>query len=334
MSSVPKITFEDAVREKIPARIAVFGPSGSGKTYTALSIAQSLAGDGILAVIDTEHGRSRLYADVFPHKQYQLLPPHHPDHYIAAMHTCAEIGVTAVVMDSITHEWDGDGGVKDIVDNAKGRFGNNTHAAWSVGTPLHNKFVESILAAPFHVVATMRSKVEWVLEEGTNGKKTPRKVGLGPVQRDGIEYEFDICMLMDMDHAGTIVKTHAGDLFPQGMIVPEPGKEFAEALNEWLGGGADPKRPAAVKTAKAKVEESQREAAPENVMDQLVEAIEQLQKDFGDQGGEPWAERVNTRCVETFGHPLTELTATEADRILRSLEAAREQLTEKTAATA
>lgn len=332
MSSVPKIVFEDAVREKIPARVAVFGPSGSGKTYTALAIAQELAGDGPLAVIDTEHGRSRLYADVFPHKQYRLLPPHHPDHYIAAMNTCAEMGVTAVVMDSITHEWDGDGGVKDIVDHAKGRFGNNTHAAWSVGTPLHNKFVESILAAPFHVVATMRSKVEWVLEENERGKKEPRKVGLGPVQRDGIEFEFDLCMLMDMENNGTIVKTHAGELFPQGMIVPKPGKEFAEALNDWLGGGADPKRPAAVTTAKAKIAESEREIATEATMDSLVETIEQMQADFGDQDGTPWMERVNTRCVEAFGHPLNELSEAEADRMIRSLTAAREQLSEKTPA--
>lgn len=332
--SVPKIVFEDAVREKIPARVAIFGPSGSGKTYTALSIAQSLAGDEPLAVIDTEHGRSRLYADVFPHKQYRLLPPHHPEHYIAALHTCAEMGVKAVVLDSITHEWDGDGGVKDIVDAAKGRFGNNTHAAWSVGTPLHNKFVEAILAAPMHVVVTMRSKVEWVLEEDQRGKKQPRKVGLGPVQRDGIEFEFDICMLMDMENSGTIVKTHAGELFPQGMIVPKPGKEFAEALADWLGGGADPARPAAIATATAKVEEANREVADEATMDALVETVEKMQADFGDQEGIAWAERVNTRCIETFGHPITELTENEADRMLRSLEAAREQIAKTAAATA
>lgn len=235
-----EIVFAPAVRERIKARVLVFGPSGSGKSYTSLLLASHLAGDEPFGVIDSEDGRARLYADDFNFSQYEMAPPYHPQHYINAIARAEEAGIKVLVIDSITPEWDGTGGVKEIVDEAKGRFGGNQHSAWSVGTPLHNKFIEAILRSKCHIICTARSKTEWMVEEDERGKKKYIKVGLAPTQRDTIEYEFDLCLLMDMENNGMVSKSHAGKIWPPGSIIEKPGADLAAQLKKWLGEGAEP----------------------------------------------------------------------------------------------
>jgi hypothetical protein len=111
----------------------------------------------------------------------------------------------------------------------------NSFAAWKEVTPLHNALIDRIISAPVHILASMRSKTEWIIDrDERTGKTAPRKVGLAPVMRDGIEYEFDVCGDMDQENTLVITKSRCPKL--AGGVFPKPGKELADLLKEWLGG--------------------------------------------------------------------------------------------------
>lgn len=228
--------FKKASKSQAKLRLALFGASGSGKTYSALSIATHLA-PGRVAVIDTEHGSASKYADRFSFDTLELTE-FSPKHYIEGMKAAAESGdYDVLVIDSLSHAWSGAGGVLEMVDKAAKRSqSNNTYTAWRDATPEHNRLVEAMLACPLHLIVTMRSKTEYVLEQNDKGKMTPKKVGLAPVQRDGLEYEFDIVGEMNMENELIISKTRIPKL--KGGVYAEPGKEFADLLDGWLKDGA------------------------------------------------------------------------------------------------
>lgn len=223
--------FKRATKSQAKLRMALMGPSGSGKTFTALSVAQAL---GSVAVIDTEHGSASKYGDRFTFDVLELTD-YHPQQYIDAIRAAGEAGsYDVLVIDSLSHAWSGSGGVLEIVDQAaKKSDSKNTFAAWRDATPLHNQLVEALLAAPLHLIVTMRSKTEYVLERDERGKMTPRKVGLAPIQRVGMEYEFDVIGEMDMQNMLTVGKTRIPKL-PTGKVIPEPGANLGETLKAWL----------------------------------------------------------------------------------------------------
>jgi hypothetical protein len=217
--------FKRATKSQAKLRMAIMGPSGSGKTYTALTVATSL---GSVAVIDTEHGSASKYGDQFTFDVLELTD-YHPNHYIDAIQAAGEAGYDALVIDSLSHAWNGSGGVLEIVDKAAKRSDSkNTFAAWRDATPLHNQLVEALLAVPLHLIVTMRSKTEYVLERDERGKMTPRKVGLAPVQREGMEYEFDVVAEMDMQNTLMVTKTRIPKL--TGKVIPYPGAALGETL--------------------------------------------------------------------------------------------------------
>jgi len=263
------IAFKPAHRIQAKARIALFGPSSSGKTLAGLRIAIKLQdmldpSKGI-AAIDTEHERINLYAeeDEFLDtdgqtriRSYALKAPYSPDHYIAALEVAERAGAQVMFIDSISHEWFGKGGIQQIVDEAAARqTGGNKWAGWSVGTPAHNSFIEALMASSMHIVCTMRSKTEWMQVGGQ-----PKKVGLGPVQREGTEYEFDAVVKLDLDHTGIVEVSRALHHFPPGTALQadQTGAFFAEKVWGWLSAGAP--REAAQKTEEAKQAEEQQTA--------------------------------------------------------------------------
>jgi hypothetical protein len=130
----------------------------------------------------------------------------------------------------------GKDGELDKVDRAAQRMQNpNSFAAWKQVTPLHNALIGKMIGAPLHILASMRAKTEWILDrDERTGKTVPRKVGLAPVMRDGIEYEFDVCGDMDQENTLIITKTRCPKL--AGGVFPKPGRELADLLKEWLGG--------------------------------------------------------------------------------------------------
>lgn len=231
--------FQRAVRQQRKARIGIIGPSGSGKTYTALQIATGLAGpNGRIAVIDTENYSSSLYADQFDFDVLNL-ETFSPQTYTAAIRAAEAAGYDVLIIDSLSHAWSGKEGALEQVDKAAARSrSGNTFAAWREVTPMHNEMVDTIVRAKLHVIATMRAKTEYIIEQVQRNGRTvhePRKIGLAPVQRDGMEYEFDIVADMDWDHRFIISKSRAS--FLADAVIDKPGPELGEQIREWLDTG-------------------------------------------------------------------------------------------------
>ncbi len=230
--------FRKAERRQAKLRLALCGPSGSGKTYSALLIAQGLAPEGPIAVIDTERGSGELYADLTAYDVAALTPPYSPARYIERIQAAEQAGYAVLIIDSLTHAWVGEGGVLELHDKATAaQRGGNSFAAWREVTPKHNQLVDTILAAQLHVIVTLRTKTAYELVE-ENGRKKPLKVGLAPVQREGIEYEFTTVLDLAVDgHVATATKDRTR-LFDGSHFVPSAAT--GAALRTWLELGSDP----------------------------------------------------------------------------------------------
>ncbi len=231
--------FTPATRKQLKLRMALDGPSGSGKTFTALRFAFGLAGEsGKVAVLDTEHKAAAKYEglspDGIPWKFDTCeLESFAPSTYSAVIKEAGRQGYDVLVIDSLSHAWEGVGGALDLVD----RKGGNKFTAWKDVTPLHRDMIEAILASPCHVIVTMRSKMEYVLEENEKGKQVPRKVGMAPIQRAGTEYEFDVVADLDHTHTLTVSKTRCPALDEARAV--KPTAAFIEPLKAWLGEGVE-----------------------------------------------------------------------------------------------
>jgi nucleoside-triphosphatase THEP1 len=224
--------FKTAVKSKARLRLGMMGPAGSGKTYTALAVAKGLAAGGRVAVIDTEHGSASKYADIFQFDVVELTS-YEPAKYVEALQAAAAAGYDVVIVDSLSHAWNGTGGVLELVDRAAARSKSaNTFGAWRDVTPEHNKLVEAILSCRCHVIATLRSKTEYVQERDASGRTVIRKVGLAPVQRDGLEYEFDLLAEITHEHAMCVTKSRIPQL--DGAVITRAGAETGTTLRQWL----------------------------------------------------------------------------------------------------
>ena len=238
--------FEKVTRKKAKLRLALTGVSGAGKTLGALYIAYGITGDwSKIALIDTEHERARFYADRSDLGTGSFLyapftPPYSPERYKQFVQEGAEaVGTDGVVIvDSLSHAWNNEGGVLDIKDRIAGQQGKNSYTAWNEAGKYQNDLINTILAVDCHTIVTMRSKMEYAMQENERGKMTPVKIGLAPVQRDDTEYEFDIVLDVARNHIATASKdTTFLDKFGQ-TITPELGKQLAD----WLNTGTEPVR--------------------------------------------------------------------------------------------
>lgn len=230
--------FRKAERKQAKLRLALCGPSGSGKTYSALLIAQGLAPGGKVALIDTERGSGELYADLTEYDVAPLEPPYTPARYIELIRAAEQAGYAALIIDSLSHAWTGEGGVLDMHDKAAAASRtSNRFAAWREVTPQHNALVDTLLGANLHLIGTMRTKTAYEVVDD-DGKKVPRKIGLAPIQRDGMEYEFTTVIDLSIDgHVATATKDRTR-LFDGEHFVPTV--ETGARLLEWLSSGKDP----------------------------------------------------------------------------------------------
>jgi hypothetical protein len=227
------INFKKATKHESKLRLALVGPSGSGKTFSSLSIASHLGKS--IAVIDTERGSASKYADLFSFDVLEL-SSFHPQTYIDAIRAAEGAGFDVLIIDSLSHAWMGKDGALELVDKASKRpqNGGNNFSAWRDVTPLHTALIDAILGSRMHIIATMRSKTEYVMEANKQGKRVPRKVGMAAVQRDGMEYEFDVVGDLNQEHELVITKTRCPQLTES--VFTKPGKDVAAILNEWLKG--------------------------------------------------------------------------------------------------
>lgn len=239
--------FEKVTRKKAKLRLALTGVSGAGKTLSALLIAGGMTGGdwNKIALIDTEHERARFYANRSDLGTGEFLyesfpPPYSPERYKTLVKEAEKaVGPDGVVIiDSFSHAWNNEGGVLDIKDRIATQQGKNSYTAWNEAGKMQNDLVNTILAVDCHTIVTMRSKMDYVMQENERGKVTPVKVGLSPVQRDDTEYEFDIVLDIARNHVATASKdTTFLDTFGK-VITPELG----EQLVKWLNTGAEPIR--------------------------------------------------------------------------------------------
>ncbi|MBN1183429.1 MAG: AAA family ATPase [Bacteroidales bacterium] len=221
---------QKAERKQAVIKLAIQGPSGSGKTYSSLLLAYGLAGDwGQIAVIDTENNSSHLYSHLGNFNVLSLAEPFSPERYTEAIETCEKAGMKAIIIDSISQEWDGIGGIIETHGNMTG----NSFTNWNKVTPRHNAFVQKMLQSQCHIIATIRSKQDYVLTD-KNGKMVPEKVGLKGVTRDGMDYEFTLVLDLDIKHQATASKDRTG-LFvnPMPFLISEA---TGQKIKTWCQG--------------------------------------------------------------------------------------------------
>ncbi len=213
-----------AERKQAKIKMALQGPSGSGKTIGALNIAYGLCQNwNKIAVIDTENYSASLYSHLGKYSVLNITAPFTTEKYMEAISLCAESGFEVIIIDSISHEWEGAGGILDIHSNMTG----NSFTNWGKLTPRHNAFVQAILQCPVHIIGTIRSKQEYVLSE-KNGKKVPEKVGLKGVTRDNMDYEMTIVLDINIKHYAVASKDRTS-LFmdkPEFNLTPVIGEQI------------------------------------------------------------------------------------------------------------
>jgi len=232
------VQFTPATKAQAKLRAALFGPSGSGKTYSALRMATGIGGR--VAVIDTERASASKYADRFQFDACQL-EDRTIDGYLAALQAAASAGYDVLIIDSLSHGWQEL--LQEVDRLAKARFGGNTWAAWSEGTPKQRRLIDALTDWPGHVIATIRSKTEWNQQtDEKTGRLRPVRIGLAPEQGKGIEYEFDLLLELSTNHVGTVIKDRTGKF--QDKVIEKPDEAFGRALAAWLAEGAPARLPA------------------------------------------------------------------------------------------
>ena len=223
--------FSKATRKQARLRLALSGPSGSGKTTGALTIAKGLGGK--IAVLDTERGSASLYADQFDFDVVELAPKYTPERYIEVIQAAEKGGYDILIIDSLSHEWNGPGGCLELNEEiAKAKYRGNTWSAWNEVTPRHRRLVDTILASPMHIICTLRSKTETTQGE-VNGRKVVQKLGMKAEQRDGMDYEFTTVLDISVDgHLATASKDRTRLFSDPFLITEETGKQLKKWLNE------------------------------------------------------------------------------------------------------
>lgn len=228
------ITLRRAQKQKAKLRIGLSGPSGSGKTYSALRLALGMCPAEKICVIDTENGSADLYDHLGAYNVIPLEAPYGPERYIEAIEAAEDAGMEVIIIDSVTHEWDGKGGCLEINDKlAQAKFKGNTWGAWSQTTPRHQRFIEKITTSRCHIITTARAKTETIQTED----KKVKKVGMKEIQREGFEYELTVNFTLDRDGHYTLAsKDRTGifiDLDPF-VITEETGKILADWANRGI----------------------------------------------------------------------------------------------------
>lgn len=229
--------FQKAKKSQGYLRLAVFGTAGSGKTFTSLSIATGLGGQ--IALIDTERFTASKYAGRF---EFDILDLPKADiaSYAEAISAAAAAKYNVLIIDSLSHGWYEL--LQEVERLAKTKYAGNTWSAWSEGTPKQRQFVDALLRFPGHVIATMRTKTEWVIQINEKGRNYPVRVGLAPDQGKGIEYEFDMLMELSPEHDAHVIKDRTGKY--QDQVIEKPGVNLGKELAAWmLDGAAAPMQP-------------------------------------------------------------------------------------------
>lgn len=222
-----------ASRKKAKIRLGLSAVSGGGKTMSALLIAYGMTGDwSKIALIDTENESADLYAHLGDYNVLPLSAPYTPERYIDAIKSCERAGMEVLIIDSITHEWDGKGGCLEIVDKLGGRYQD-----WSKVTPRHQSFINAILESKCHIITTVRRKQDYEMSKDSSGKLKVEKAGLKEVTREGFEYELTANLEIDARHNATASKDRTGLFSDKPAFIPTI--ETGKMIKEWCETGEE-----------------------------------------------------------------------------------------------
>lgn len=223
-----------ATRSKSKIRLGLSAVSGGGKTYTAILIAKGLTKGDLskVAIIDTEHGSADLYAHLGEYNVLPLTAPFSPERYINAIKACEDAGMEVIIIDSITHEWDGEGGCLQIQEQLGGKYQD-----WAKVTPRHQKFINTILESKCHIITTVRRKQDYEMSKDGNGKVKVEKAGLKEVTREGFEYELTANLELDTRHNATASKDRTGLFADRPAFIPS--EETGALILEWCETGIE-----------------------------------------------------------------------------------------------
>lgn len=278
----------DATRESILLRAGICGPTGSGKTKTGLILGTRMVerlGLGPLFVIDSENKSALRYAYSPRSRQgykfkHVAMPEddYGPAAYMAALDYCESQGAGVILIDSLSHAWNGINGVLEQVDQVtdRSRSKNAFSEGWKTMTPIHNRLIQRMLGSSAHVIFTLRAKVDWVVQENDRGRKEPVKMGLAPIQREGVDYEPDLFFDMTVPDNGLVVSKSRCDRIAPGEVVRRPGVAFADVIIEWI---EDSEPPTGARTLGEAVNQAVAEgilAAEEKSADRYKEAKRKL----------------------------------------------------------
>jgi hypothetical protein len=214
-------------RKRAVIKLAIQGSAGSGKTYSSLLLASGLTNGDFskVAIIDTENGSADLYAHLGSYNVLSLQPPFTPEKYAQAIEVCEKAKMEVVIVDSISHCW-------EYLLDFHSKMAGNSFANWAKIKPMEKVFLNKVLQSPLHIIATMRTKQDYVLQQ-KDGKYIPEKVGLKSISRDGTDYEFTLVFDIDIKHFAASSKDRTG-LFmgkPEFMINSATGKKILEWCN-------------------------------------------------------------------------------------------------------
>lgn len=224
---------QKAERHQVKLRIGLTGPSGFGKTYSALLLAYGITNDWRkIAVIDTENKSASLYSHLGDFNVLSLDEPFAPERYLRAIKLCEDANMEVIVIDSISHEWQGKGGCLELHEQLGGRFQD-----WAKVTPRHNAFIDAIIQSKCHVISTTRSKVDYSLDKDANGKTKVMKLGTKSITREGFEYELTVNFEFLNDNHLVSASKDRTELFssgPEFIINSSTGKKLIEWCNQGI----------------------------------------------------------------------------------------------------
>lgn len=248
-------TFEDkpATRERVPLLIGAMGPSGSGKTYSALRLATGIqrVSGGEIYLIDTESRRSLHYADKFKFRVVEFTPPFGPLDYLAAIEHCVKKGAGVVIVDSMSHEHEGPGGVLEMHGEELDRLSNGDPErarrldmlAWKKPKSERRRMINSIMQLNSNFIFCFRAKEKLKVIPG----KEPEHMGFMPIAGEEFIYEMTAkCVLLpgcngvpawQSDHRGERAMMKLPGQFHALFLDPKPlNEDIGEAMAQWAAG--------------------------------------------------------------------------------------------------
>jgi hypothetical protein len=249
--------FHPAKREAVSLLIGLAGGTGSGKTFSAMQIAQGLCGDKPFAVIDTEAGRAKHYADQFTFDHGDLTAPFTPARYADAIETADAGGYPVIVVDSASHEHAGDGGLLDMHDAEYERMGSRESAkmaAWIKPKSEHKRMVQRLLQVRAHVILCFRAEEKIEIVKDAQGKTVVRPkasvTGLDgwiPVAEKTLPYELTLSFLLTAGAPGLPKPIKLQEQHRALVPLDKPlTQETGRLLGEWAAGGDAPDVPIAL----------------------------------------------------------------------------------------